>query len=76
MNYIRMFSEQVEKGEKVVASKNTSGVKRDPSVINQLKRGSQKISIKNMVLLLVATNVVLAGLIYNKNKQQKKQQSS
>ena len=71
-----MFSEQAEQGEMVVASKNTAGIKRDPSVINQLKRGSQKISIKNMVLLLVATNVILAGLIYNKNRQQKKQQSN
>lgn len=63
MPIIRRFS------EKVVASKNTAEVQRDPSVMNQLKRGSQKISIKNMLLLLVATNVVLAGLIYRKNKK-------
>lgn len=46
-------------------------MKRDPSVINQLKRGSQKISIKNMVILLVITNVILAGLIYNKQRKEK-----
>ena len=66
--YVRSFSEN---GEKVVATKNTANVKRDPSVINQLKRGSQKISIKNMVILLVITNVVLAGLIYNKQRKEK-----
>lgn len=65
---IRCFSKG---GEKIIASKNTAGVKRDPSVMNQLKRGSQRVSVKNMLLLLVATNVVLAGLIYNKNRKQR-----
>ena len=58
-------------GDKVIASKNTSGVKRDPSVINRVKRGSQKVSIKSMVLLLVGTNVVLAGLVYLRKQKEK-----
>lgn len=65
---VRHFGEKVER---VIASKNTANVKRDPAIVNQLKRGSHKISIKNMVILLVATNVVLAGLVYNKNRKLK-----
>ena len=67
----RSFSESKEK---VISSKTTAGVKRDPGVVSQLKRGSQKISIKNMLYLLLATNVVLAGLVYNKMRKEKKTQ--
>lgn len=56
--------------EKVVASKSTASVKREIPVINQLKRGSQKISIKSMVYLLIATNVILVGLIAIKKRRQ------
>ena len=66
------FSLRRSFGEKVIASKNTAGVKRDPSIINQVKRGSQKISIKNMLLLLLGTNVVLAGLIVIRKQREKK----
>ena len=67
----RSFSESKEK---VISSKTTAGVKRDPGVVSQLKRGSQKISIKSMLYLLLATNVVLAGLVYNKMRKEKKTQ--
>ena len=67
----RSFSESKEK---VISSKTTAGVKRDPGVVSQLKRGSQKISIKNMLYLLLATNVVPAGLVYNKMRKEKKTQ--
>lgn len=67
----RSFSESKEK---VISSKTTASVKRDPGVVSQLKRGSQKISIKNMLYLLLATNVVLAGLVYNKMRKEKKTQ--
>ena len=60
-----------QKTEKVVASKSTASVKREIPVINQLKRGSQKISIKSMVYLLVVTNVVLVGLIAVKKQRQR-----
>ena len=59
-----------QKTEKVVASKSTASVKREIPVINQLKRGSQKISIKSMVYLLVVTNVVLVGLIAVKKQRE------
>ena len=65
----RSFSQE---SERVIVSKSTASVKREIPVINQLKRGSQKISIKNMVLLLVVTNVVLAGLIIRKKHLQQK----
>lgn len=68
---LRSFSESKEK---VITSKTTEGVKRNLGVMNQLKRGSMKISIKNMVYLLIATNVVLAGLVYNKLRTEKKTQ--
>ena len=55
----------------MIASKNTAGVKRDPSIINQVKRGSQKISIKSMLLLLLGTNVVLVGLIAIRKQREK-----
>lgn len=60
-----------QKTEKVVASKSTASVKREIPVINQLKRGSQKISIKSMVYLLVVTNVVLVGLIAVKKQRER-----
>ena len=60
-----------QKTEKVVASKSTDSVKREIPVINQLKRGSQKISIKSMVYLLVVTNVVLVGLIAVKKQRER-----
>ena len=66
------FSLRRSFGEKGIATKNTAGVKRDPSIINQVKRGSQKISIKNMLLLLLGTNVVLAGLIVIRKQREKK----
>lgn len=59
-----------EKTEKVVASKSTASVKREIPVMNQLKRGSQKISIKSMVYLLVVTNVILVGLIAIKKRRE------
>ena len=67
----RSFSEIKEK---VVVSKSTEGVKREIGVMNQLMRGAQKISIKNMLYLLLGTNVVLAGLIWNKMKREAKLQ--
>ena len=63
---IRSFSESKEK---VIASKSTKGVKRQIPVIDQLKRGSQKISVKNMVYLLLVTNVILVGLLINKKRK-------
>ena len=63
---IRSFSESKEK---VIASKSTKGVKRQIPVIDQLKRGSQKISVKNMVYLLLVTNVILVGLVINKKRK-------
>ena len=69
-----MFRSFSESKEKVISSKTTAGVKRDPGVVSQLKRGSQKISIKSMVYLLLVTNVVLAGLVYNKLRKEKKTQ--
>ena len=65
----RTFSETKEK---VVASKSTEGVKRELGVMNQLMRGAQKISIKNMLYLLLGTNVILAGLIWNKMRREAK----
>ena len=65
----RSFSQE---SEKVIVSKSTTSVKREIPVIDQLKRGSQKISIKNMVLLLVVTNVILVGLIIRKKHLQQK----
>ena len=65
----RSFS---QKSEKVIVSKSTTSVKREIPVIDQLKRGSQKISIKNMVLLLVVTNVILVGLVIRKKHLQQK----
>ena len=62
----RSFSESKEK---VIASKSTKGVKRQIPVIDQLKRGSQKISVKNMVYLLLVTNVILVGLVINKKRK-------
>lgn len=69
-----MFRSFSESKEKVISSKTTAGVKRDPGVVSQLKRGSQKISIKSMLYLLLVTNVVLAGLVYNKLRKEKKTQ--
>lgn len=66
MNLIRSFSDSKEK---VIASKSTKGVKRQIPVMDQLKRGSQKISVKNMVYLLLVTNVILVGLLINKKRK-------
>ena len=65
-----LFRAMSQGTEKVVASKSTASVKREIPVINQLKRGSQKISIKSMVYLLIATNVILVGLIAIKKRRQ------